>query len=326
MINPQLADIARAILIGDADAAMPDPAVLVVFTDHAHLPDLFYCAKKISDHCGANRFQRCAIVNAKSGRCAEDCGFCAQSGHYRTGVPVHAMLPVQALVERGLAAEDAGATHFSIVTSGTAVNSRELDTVCRAVAELGRKSELVLCASLGQLDRQTAQCLTSAGLARYHHNLETAPSLFSRICTTHTYQDAVHTVLAAKAGGLEVCCGGILGMGETWEQRIELARVLADLDVDGVPVNFLVPIPGTRLGHRERMNALAALASIAIFRFILPRKPILVCGGRESVLNDFQSWIFHAGASGLMLGNYLTTAGRDAAMDMEMLAALALLD
>jgi biotin synthase len=232
------------------------------------------------------------------------------------------LLSLEQLISKGLRFADEGATHFSVVTSGTALNEAEIDTVCRVSEYLRKNSNLRLCASLGMLSEINARKLKSAGISRYHHNLETARSFFDQICTTHKFDDDIETIQNAKTAGLEVCSGGILGMGESWEQRVELALTLRDLDVDSVPINFLNPIQGTRFEGATSLPPMDALASIAIFRFIHPRKDITICGGRESTLKDFQSWIFLAGANGIMVGNYLTTQGRDIQMDHDMIAQM----
>ena len=236
------------------------------------------------------------------------------------------MRSAEQLVDSGLKLAEAGATHYGIVTSGTALNAEEIDTVCRAAEELKARCGLHLCASLGMLSKQSARKLKAAGISRYHHNLETARSFFEEICTTHDYVDMVETILAAKEAGMEVCSGGIFGMGESWTQRVELAFILKELDVDSIPINFLNPIPGTRLERQPIMQPLDALAAIALMRFIHPRRDITICGGREITLKEFQSWVFFAGANGLMVGNYLTTKGRSIEMDMEMIAQLGLIE
>ena len=216
----------------------------------------------------------------------------------------------------------AGATNYSVVTSGAFLSVAELDVVCEVARRLKATTDLTLCASVGLLDRDAARRLKDAGISRYHHNLETARSHFETICSTHDYDDDIRSVRMAKAAGMKVCCGGIFGMGESWAQRVELAFTLKELDVDSVPLNFLNPIPGTPLAKRPLLSPMEALKVIALYRFIHPEKDITICGGREATLNDFQSWIFAAGANGLMVGNYLTTKGRSLDMDMQMIAAL----
>lgn len=303
-----------------------DQALELIPEDAETALDLMSCANKIRQWFKPQGVFRCGIVNAKSGRCAEDCAFCSQSAHHDCSIDTYELHSVDRLVTSALGLAESGATHYGIVTSGTALDAREIDTVCRAAEKLRACSELRLCASLGMLSERSARKLKSAGISRYHHNLETARSYFDRICTTHDYEEMVATILAAKEAGLEVCSGGIFGMGESWAQRVELAFTLRELDVDSVPINFLNPIPGTRMEERPLMPPLDALACIALVRFIHPRRDITVCGGREITLKELQSWVFSAGANGLMVGNYLTTKGRNIEMDMEMIAQLGLAD
>jgi biotin synthase len=301
-----------------------EQALEIAAADAGQTLDLIACAGKIRQHFRPDPVFRCAIINAKSGLCSEDCAFCAQSAHHATGAAVYDLLGPEQLEAEGLKAAASGATHFSVVTSGTALTDNDLDTVCRVADRLKTKTGLTLCASPGMLDPKAASRLKAAGVTRYHHNLETARSYFDAICTTHDYDDDIQSLQAAKAAGLVVCSGGIFGMGESWAQRVELAFTLKELDVDSVPINFLNPIKGTRLQDRPLLRPLEALKVIALYRFIHPRKDLPVCGGREVTLGDFQSWIFAAGANGLMVGNYLTTRGRSIEADATMIRELGL--
>lgn len=292
--------------------------------------DLMAGARQIAAAFKADATFTCGIVNGKSGRCSEDCSFCAQSRHHDTGVAVYPLLETEALVDKARVLADAGADRYGIVTSGNTVNDRELDRLCEAAQQIIDNTPLKLCASLGQLTPERALRLRQAGFSSYHHNLETAESYFPQICTTHPYGDDVATVRCAVEAGFRVCSGGILGLGESPAQRVELAMTLRDLGVHSVPVNFLNPIAGTRIAgryqaSRRSISPMEALMSLALFRFILPEKDILVAGGREITLGEYQSWVFMAGANGLMIGNYLTTTGRDMADDMAMLHELGLL-
>lgn len=287
--------------------------------------ELFVAAQRIKEHFVGNRVRLCSIINAKSGICAEDCAFCAQSVHHRTDAPVHPLADEARIVAAARSAQQAGSGCFGIVTSGTAItNSDELERICSALGTIRAQLDISPSCSLGLLDLQTARRLKAAGAVTYHHNLETARSFFPSICTTHDYEQDVATIQNAKAAGLRVCCGGIFGMGETVEQRIELAFTLRELEVDSVPMNFLNPIPGTRLAEADFITPLECLQTIALFRLILPARKLTICGGRERNLRDLQSWMFLAGASGTMIGNYLTTSGRDEAQDRQMLKDLQL--
>ncbi len=266
----------------------------------------------------------CGIINAKSGRCPENCAFCAQSAHYRTGSPVYPLADADTLLRRAEELAAAGALRYGIVTSGTALSEKDLDSLCVAVERIVREVGIHVCGSLGQLTPERARRLREAGMTRYHHNLETAASHFSAICSTHAYEEDLDTVRIARAAGLRVCSGGILGLGESRAQRVELAQTLAGLDVNSIPLNFLNAIAGTPLEKMPPLPPMEALRSIALFRLMHPTRDILVCGGRAHVLGNWQSWIFAAGANGMMTGNYLTTAGNAFDGDNAMLATLGL--
>ncbi len=261
----------------------------------------------------------CSIINAKSGRCAENCAFCAQSAHYKTAAPVYPLKSLEELVSGARIAEAEGSHCYGIITAGTRIRpGEEMERILEAIRQIRATTSIDPSASLGILDAETARALAEAGCVTYHHNLETARSHFPKICTTHDYEEDVETVRLAKAAGMKVCCGGIFGLGENLDQRVELAMTLRELDVDSVPLNFLNPIAGTPLEHEDSLTPMDCLRTIALFRYALPDKRISVCGGREKNLREFQSWIFMAGASGTMVGNYLTTAGRDRQTDMQM--------
>ena len=290
-------------------AALRDQQDVLMLAAHANI---------VRTHFTGPRIQLCAIVNAKSGRCSEDCIFCAQSSHYRTRARGYPLLAAEDIAAKACAARDQGASHFSIVTSGRGIaGAGELRKLCDAVAAVAQCAPLIPCASLGVLGKKELVQLREAGLRRYHHNLETARSHFRTICTTHSYQARVRTVRMAQEAGLEVCAGGILGMGETPQQRIELALTLKELQVESVPLNFLNPIPGTPAARYKLLQPLEILAAISLFRFILPDREIRICGGRETGLRTLQPLMYSAGASGTMIGNYLTTSGRDPAADIQ---------
>jgi biotin synthase len=254
----------------------------------------------------------CGIVNAKSGRCAEDCGFCSQSAHFAEAeAPVYPLLSADEIVAQAKAAERAGAREFSIVTSGTRVASeRELAVLEDAVRRLRAETAVEPCASLGLVREADLARLKAAGLLHYHHNLETARSFFPNVCTTHSYDAQLETIRTARRLGMKLCTGGILGMGETPEQRVELAEELRGLGVDCVPLNFLNPRPGTPMAGVKAITPGECLAAIAVFRLMMPAAHLFVMGGREVNLGPRQDLIFRAGANGTMVGNYLTSAGR----------------
>ncbi|MFW6415687.1 MAG: biotin synthase BioB [Thermodesulfobacteriota bacterium] len=280
---------------------------------------LLNSANNTRKHYKQDKVFTCGILNAKSGKCSENCAFCAQSGHNRARIENYPLMSKQEIVEHGLQYAEAGSSNFSIVISGLGPGQRELDIVCEAVQEIKSRTNLATCASLGTLTPDMAQSLRQAGLTNYHHNLETAPSYFANICTTHAVDEDIQTLQTVQDSGLRICSGGIMGLGESWQQRVELALTLQELNVDSIPLNFLNPIPGTPLQDNPILGALDALKCIAVYRLINRDKDIVVCGGREVTLKDYQSWVFLAGANGLMIGNYLTTQGRSIEADLEMI-------
>jgi len=305
--------------------ATADEALRVASLPSSRLFDVLAVTDKIRAHHKGVEVDLCAIVNAKSGLCAEDCTFCAQSSRYETGVEERPMAGPDDIARAAEHAEAIGAREFSIVTSGTRVAKRaDLDALTGALRAMREKTGVERCASLGILSAEVLKELKDSGLESYHHNLETGRSFFKNICTTHDYEDDVEVVRTAKALGFHVCSGGLFGLGEGWAERVELAETLRELDVDSVPINFLNPRPGTPLKDSRNLTPVECLMIIAVFRLMMPAKEIIVCGGREVNLRDLQPLIFAAGANGMMVGDYLTTRGRDAAEDMEMLADLGL--
>lgn len=285
----------------------------------ATLTDLLAGAHFLKERTFGDAIFLCSIINAKSGRCAENCAFCAQSAHFLTGTPTYPLKNRQEIVVAAQTAAAQGSTCFSIVTSGTSPSpGDEFESLLDALKEIRDTTSVEPSASLGILDNVKAAALAEAGCVTYHHNLETARSFFPMICTTHDYEDDVNTIKLAKEHGMKTCCGGILGLGENLDQRIELAETLRELDVDSVPLNFLNPIAGTPLANLQDLTPLDCIRAVALFRYFLPTKRISVCGGRETNLRELQSWIVMAGASGTMVGNYLTTSGRELDTDMRL--------
>lgn len=296
-----------------------EEAIALSETRDGDLLFLFAEANRIREHFLGNRIFLCSIINAKSGRCPENCAFCSQSSHHMTDSPVFPLVDEEKIVSCAKDAETNGSSCYGIVTSGTGIkNGEELERICRAVERIRTETKISPSCSLGIIDLETATALKNAGVETYHHNMETARSFFPNICTTHDYQADVETVRVARLSGMKVCCGGIFGLGESPAQRVELALTLRELEVDSVPLNFLNPIKGTPLEAASYITPMECLTAIAIFRFILPNAKISVCGGREANLRDLQSWMFMAGASGTMIGNYLTTTGRPPEQDLQM--------
>jgi biotin synthase len=288
---------------------------------------LLDAARRVKEHHFGRRVGLCSIVNARSGSCSENCAFCAQSAHHRArqrgACREYPFIGLEAIVRAARAAREAGATRFGIVTSGKALGGADFQELLRAVAAV-RGLGLAADASVGILPRRSLEALRDAGLGAYHHNLETARSFFGRICTTHAYDDDVDTVRHAVDLGLYVCSGGLFGLGEGWEHRVELALELRALGVPSVPVNFLTPIPGTPLEGRALLPADEALRIVALLRLLLPDRHIRICGGRPAVLGVRKAELLTCGASGIMVGDYLTTPGESVAADLADLERLGL--
>ena len=292
---------------------------------HEELPALFTAATLIRERSFKRNVSLCSIVNAKSGLCPEDCSFCAQSAHHATSVAQYPLLDEQTLLDGARTAAANGSGCYGIVTSGSGIRrGAELDRICKVIRQIRAEGLIAPGASLGMLDQFSVQSLKDAGLVTYHHNLETSRSFFPQICSTHDYEDDVATVRLAKQAGLRVCSGGLFGLGESMAQRVELALTLRELGVESVPINFLDPVEGTPLAGSKNLSPLECLHTIALFRLILPQAHITICGGREKNLRDLQSWVFMAGASGIMTGNYLTKEGRQPGDDRQMIADLGL--
>jgi biotin synthase len=302
----------------DADEARR----LIHHTEGPELEALLARARAVREAVHGKGVSLCGITNAKSGRCPEDCGFCQQSAHFEgTGAPEYPMIGAREIVEQAKAAEAAGAREFSIVTSGTRIaKESELAVLEEAIRLIRAETTVEPCASLGLMRRPELERLKRAGLQHYHHNLETARSYFDHVCSTHTYEEQLATIRTARELGYQLCTGGILGMGETPEQRVELAETLRELGVHCVPMNFLNPRPGTPMAHVKAITPNECLAAIAVFRLMLPAAHIFVMGGREVNLGEAQHRIFDAGADGTMVGNYLTSAGTAPRDVVEMVA------
>ncbi|MFH1437398.1 MAG: biotin synthase BioB [Pseudomonadota bacterium] len=262
----------------------------------------------------------CAIINAKSGRCKERCSFCSQSKHFDTDAPVYPLKTPDEILDAALRAEKDGAGEFSIVTSGRSVRSKkELACLEKSIRMIAGRTGMKRCASMGEIPADILAMLKQAGLQCYHHNVETAPSFHPEIVSTHSFDDEVRMVESARDAGLVTCCGGIFGMGESPAQRVELIFAVRDVDPDYVPLNFLNPVRGTPLEGRRDLAPVDCLKIIAITRLAMPDKHITVCGGREVNLGDRQKEMFDAGASGTMVGDYLTTNGQAPLEDRKMI-------
>lgn len=287
------------------------------------IPYLLAAGAEISEKFFNGKVEFCSIINARSGACSEDCSFCAQSVHNQAEVDVYSLKTGDKILERAKRMEEKGASHFGLVTSGPRAEKEEFIKILEILGEIKVSTDLKVCASLGLLEQERAEKLVEVGLDRYNHNLETSQSYFPSVCSTHSYSERVETIRNVSQAGIEVCSGGILGLGEDMKDRIELAFTLRELEVDTVALNILNPVPGTPLSGNS-IPPLEALKTISLFRFIFPETPIKVCGGRETGLRDLQPLAFLGGATGMLMGDYLTTEGRSCREDIQMVEDLGL--
>jgi biotin synthase len=314
--------VAERALLQERRPLTRDEALAVAHLPLDTLPDLVALAHRVRLAHRGPEVELESLINAKSGACPEDCAFCSQSTHFDTGVDVYPFLDLDEVLGAARDTRDAGATQFCIVVAVRGPEERLFSKVLDAVDAVHDETGLEVACSLGLLTDDQARRLADHGVRRYNHNLEACREVFPRICTTHSYDDRVETALRAKDAGMELCSGGILGMGETLEQRVDFAFELAALEPCEVPLNFLDPRPGTPLGDRGVLDAREALQAIALFRLVLPSAWIRLAGGRERVLGELQSMGLYAGANALIVGNYLTTLGRSPEDDLALLDAL----
>ncbi|AKJ64301.1 biotin synthase BioB [Kiritimatiella glycovorans] len=321
MNTRDLRDMEKALLNGES---VRDGDLYELSAADGRLADsMIAVAGRLREHTFAGGVHLCMIANAKSGRCTENCAFCAQAGGADTGIETWALRDPEWMV-RAARQTEPPVHRFSIVTSGRGPSPEELDTITGSFRAMPQDGGVAYCASLGLLDEARLRRLRDAGVSRYHHNLETARSFFPKICTSHQFEERTATIRAARAAGMSVCAGGLFGLGESDRQVVELALELRALEVDSVPVNFLTPVPGTLLEGLRELTPQRCLKIIALLRLALPDREILVCGGREANLGEAQERIFEAGASGIMTGNYLTTEGRALDQDLAMIRRLGL--
>ena len=305
----------------EVDESITDATALAVLQAEAdELPRLMDAATRVRMRHFGKRINLCSILNARSGACRENCSYCAQSAHHKTKVDIYALKNAAQIGAAYLAAGQVPIGHYGIVTSGDALSDAEVAEVCKALQENPARS-VVWCASLGGLTETQLRNLKAAGMRRYHHNLETAPGFFSKICTTHTFEDRLRTLRLARSVGLELCSGGLMGLGETLEHRVEFARILAREKVDSIPLNFLVPIPGTPLENQVPLTPLEILKVVVMMRLMTRKADVRVCGGRGH-LRDLQSMLFFAGATSIMVGPLLTVPGREVKHDLQMISDL----
>jgi biotin synthase len=303
----------------------PDEALrLGALDDHAEIEALVQRAWDARVERFGDATDMCSLVNAKSGGCAEDCGFCAQSKYAEADTPMHAMMEPEQILEHARAAEAAGAHRFCMVTQGQGLSKRDFEKVLAGARLVAEHTNLKRCVSIGHMSEQRAKALKQAGIQRVHHNVETAESYYPEVSSTVRYQGRLRTIEAVREAGLETCVGGILNLGETPEQRVEMAFELAAINPTSVPINLLNPRPGTKFGDRELMDPWEVVKWIAIFRLILPEALFRLCGGRVENLGELQATAVKAGLNGVMMGNFLTTLGNTPEEDRAMFEELGL--
>jgi biotin synthase len=309
-------DLAEQVL-GGGQASADDARAVLHAPDDDLLP-LLHAAFRVRERHHGRDVRLHVLQNAKRGRCSEDCGFCSQSSRHDTGIDTYRMQSVDELVEGARRAHAMGAVKYCMVTATRGPSQRDLDTVCEAVRRIKAEMTINVCTSLGLLKEGQAEQLAAAGVTRFNHNLESSERFYGELCTTHTWQDRVATVRKARAAGLEACCGGIMGMGETEDDRLELAFTLRALEVESIPVNFLDPRAGTPLGDRERLSPQDCLRLLCMFRFVNPSRDIRVAGGREVNLRELQALALWP-ANSLFVNGYLTTGGAGYERDVRMI-------
>ena len=285
------------------------------------LKELCEGADRIRKACVGDKVDLCSIINGRSGRCPEDCKYCAQSAHHHTSCEIYDFLPEEEIVKMCHVHEEEGVDRFSIVTSGRALTGEEFDKAIHAYETMKKECKIDLCASMGFVTAEQLHRLHEAGVTSYHHNIETSRRNFPNICTTHTYDMKINTLKMIKAEGMCACSGGIIGMGETWEDRIDMAITLSELGIKSIPLNILRPIPGTPLEHQATLSEDEILRTIAIFRYINPTAMVRLAAGRNSMEHSGEQ-AFRSGANAAITGDMLTTSGNRISEDQEMLAAM----
>ncbi len=305
----------------DGHAVSADQALAVLHSPDDELLGLLQAAFRIRSKYHGRDVRIHVLQNAKSGLCPEDCAFCSQSAAFHTDVSKYQLQSVEELVEGARRAARMGAVKYCMVTSTRGPSQRELDVVCEAVRQIKTELNINVCTSLGLLKEGQAEQLAAAGVTRFNHNLEASRRFFPEVCTTHRFDDRVATVQRVRAAGMEACCGGIMGMGETAEDRVALALELRALEVESIPVNFLDPRPGTPLGHAPRLSPQDCLRALAMMRFVNPSRDIRVAGGREVNLRHLQPLALYP-ANSMFVNGYLTTPGAGYEADIRMIADL----
>ncbi len=309
MLEVQIDELKRRVIEGGQVTFEEASALLAMDAHDSLFEALLRASAEITEHFHQGRFDFCSLINAKSGLCVEDCGFCSQSMHYETGVATYPLLDREKVLLRAQAMEREGAHSFCLVTSGDKLSDEDFEHVIDSLAYVKQHVAIDLDVSIGFLTEERVSRLKAAGVRRVNHNLQSSREFYPDIVSTHSFDDRLETVKRIKKGGLEVCCGGILGMGESREDRLKLAFELSKLDPTIVPINVLNPRPGTALQDAPSIDPLEVVKTIAVFRFILPKAVLELAGGREVNLGrQFQEMALRAGANGLIIGGYLTTS------------------
>ncbi|MBC8553797.1 MAG: biotin synthase BioB [Candidatus Brocadiales bacterium] len=322
-MNTKIKNIADNVLLENKISY--DEAYFLMETSGIEIYDLLYWANRIRYNSFNNVVSLCSIVSARQGSCSEDCRFCSQSSRYKTEISNFPLIEKEKVAEAVEKGKEYKSDCVGVVTSGYSLEgSDNFDKICDDAYELSKQDGPPVHTSIGMITSKMAEKLASSGVEMINHNLETSENYYPNICTTHSYKDRVETLKAAKNAGLQVCSGGIFGVGESVEDRLDLAFKLKELDVDTIPMNFLSPVKGTPLSKKNSLEPMEILKIIAVYRFILPDKGIKVAGGREENLRDVQSWMFYAGANSTMIDDYLTTRGKLPEDDLQMLKDLGL--
>lgn len=322
-MNTKIEKIANNVLQGNEISY--DESRYLIEIRGIEIYDLLYWANRIRYNSFKNIVSLCSIISARQGRCSEDCRFCSQSSRYNTEISNYPLIEKEKIakaVERG---KEYKSNSVGVVTSGYSLEEGDnFEKICDDVRELSKQKGPPVHTSIGMITSKMAEKLVSSGVEMINHNLETSEGYYPNICTTHTFKDRVETIKNAKDAGLKICSGGIFGVGESIEDRLDLAFKLKELDVDVIPMNFLNPVKGTPLSSESSLEPMDILKTIAVYRFIFPNKEIKVAGGREENLRDVQSWMFYAGANSTMIGDYLTTRGKLPEDDLQMIKDLGL--
>jgi len=322
-MNPRIKKIANRSI--EASGISYDDAYFLMKIQGNEVYDLFYWANRIRYHFFKNVISYCSIISVKQGRCTEDCKFCSQSSRYQTDISSFPLIEKETILQARENGKKYNADCIGVVTSGYGLEgSRDFDKICDYICDISKEEGLPVHTSVGVITDEMAAKLADSGVKMINHNLETSERHYPNICTTHSYKDRVKTIKVAKQAGMAVCSGGIFGVGEGVEDRLDLAFELKSLDVDAIPLNFLNPVSGTPMSQEKPLDPMEILQIIAVFRFIFPDKELKVAGGREVNLRDLQSWMFYAGANSTMIGNYLTTRGKTPNEDLQMIKDLGL--